>query len=255
MRLRVLLLTVLLLVGVLSANAQDDGYAEAQRRIEEARLTGATELDLSRLGLTAIPPEIGTLSSLQILSLTHNQLETLPPDIASLTQLRMLSLSSNRLTELPSVVTSLHQLEHLYLGNNFLTELPPTIRQMSSLTILSVQRNRLTRISAVITRLTNLQHLYLGGNRLTSLPPEMGSMTHLQTLSIWENPFPSPLRELAWHGPLEILGYLQDELVRRAVEQQNLMLLGLGGVSLLAAMMLGFRIRQRGGRKGKKKRG
>ena len=37
----------------------DDAYQEALHRIEKAKAESATKLDLTGLGLTAVPPEIG----------------------------------------------------------------------------------------------------------------------------------------------------------------------------------------------------
>ena len=42
-----------------------EGFAEAERRIAEALRTGATELNLSKLGLTALPESLGQLGSLE----------------------------------------------------------------------------------------------------------------------------------------------------------------------------------------------
>ncbi|NJR12851.1 hypothetical protein HC776_03090 [bacterium] len=46
----------------LQAQHDDAGYQEALRRIEAARVSGAVELDLSGLGLTTLPPQIGQLT-------------------------------------------------------------------------------------------------------------------------------------------------------------------------------------------------
>ena len=48
---------------------EDEAYAEALKRIEKARKARETRLDLSKLGLETLPPEIGQLSSLQRLVL------------------------------------------------------------------------------------------------------------------------------------------------------------------------------------------
>ena len=56
-------------------NAQEQkAYDEALRRIEECRRKGpdGTFLDLGRMGLTALPPEISQLASLKVLSLSGN---------------------------------------------------------------------------------------------------------------------------------------------------------------------------------------
>jgi Leucine-rich repeat (LRR) protein len=68
--------------------AVDEAYREAEQRIEAARESGATELDLSGLGLTELPDSIANLTALQTLDLTDNQLTRLPDSIAQLQKLR-----------------------------------------------------------------------------------------------------------------------------------------------------------------------
>jgi Leucine-rich repeat (LRR) protein len=58
------------------------------RRIEEARESGARELDLSYLELSTFPGAIGHLSQLQELDFSGNQLSTLPESIGQLFQLQ-----------------------------------------------------------------------------------------------------------------------------------------------------------------------
>ncbi len=41
--------------------ARDEAYKEAENKIEEARRSGATELDLSHLRATALPDSLGRL--------------------------------------------------------------------------------------------------------------------------------------------------------------------------------------------------
>jgi hypothetical protein len=79
---RKVLIFILLCLLALPLHAQEKtGYEIALERIEAARVSGATQLDLSGLGLTALPPEIGQLKNLQWLSITiiyirfHRKLE------------------------------------------------------------------------------------------------------------------------------------------------------------------------------------
>lgn len=72
-------------------------YREAEKKIEEARRTGATELDLRyRYGardsekLTELPEAVGQLTQLQTLNLSDNKLTALPEAVGQLTQLQML---------------------------------------------------------------------------------------------------------------------------------------------------------------------
>jgi len=61
-----------------SKNA-DPICAEALQRIETYGKQRKTHLDLSGLGLTTLPPEIGKLTALRELRLDSNQLKALPP--------------------------------------------------------------------------------------------------------------------------------------------------------------------------------
>ena len=119
---RKLLLVMLIVLTVLggtgprpTAQAQDPGsaYQRALDRIQAAKESGATELDLSGMRLAELPPEIGQLANLQELYLSENVLTSLPPELWQLTNLRVLDLSGNALTSLPPEVG---QLTHSHPG-------------------------------------------------------------------------------------------------------------------------------------------
>src|SRR5437867_2123058 len=104
----------------------DQAYLEAEKKIEEALKSGATELDLSNpewselkpLQLTELPESLWKLRQLQKLNLSNNQLMTLPESLAALgalTQLQTLNLSNNQLTALPESLGQLTQLQSLDL--------------------------------------------------------------------------------------------------------------------------------------------
>src|SRR5689334_13431020 len=100
----VLLLIVALLTGCGHSKEQEDKSSEevASDLIEETLQHGATELDLSEMGLSQLPPEIWQLTHLERLNLSRNELTELPPEIGELTNLQSLDLASNQLTSLPS---------------------------------------------------------------------------------------------------------------------------------------------------------
>jgi HEAT repeat protein len=75
--------------------------AEAQARIQQALRTRDTTLDLSDLGLTAVPDSLRDLTHLTVLNLMGNRLTTLPDWLAELTELVELNLEGNRLAVLP----------------------------------------------------------------------------------------------------------------------------------------------------------
>src|SRR4051812_19848468 len=61
--------------------------------------------------LTAIPPSLGCLASLQLLDLTGNHLAALPDTLAALTDLRRLYLDENRLAALSDWIGTLSALD------------------------------------------------------------------------------------------------------------------------------------------------
>jgi Leucine-rich repeat (LRR) protein len=92
-----------------------------------------------------IPPEIGTLASLQYLYLNSNQLSgAIPTEIGNLNSLKYLYLNSNQLSgAIPSEIGSLTNLVGLYLYNNQLSDLP-NLSASLSLGWLNTSSNHLT---------------------------------------------------------------------------------------------------------------
>ena len=149
---------------------QDQSYAEALKRIEEARKTRATELYLSELGLKTLPPEIGQLSSLQTLGLSNDKLATLPDWVGQLGSLQRLHLFNNQLTTLPDSIGQLSSLQVLDLGANQLVTLPDSIGRLSSLEKLDLSRNQLPTLPDSLRELTSLRVLWLHDNPALKLP-------------------------------------------------------------------------------------
>lgn len=108
-----------------------DAPAPAQQELPESVLAlrdAVKALDATNNRLVALPPSLGSLSSLQRLVLAQNRLAELPPALCSLSALKTLSLDSNALAALPPALGSLRNLERLSLADNQLRELPPSVR-------------------------------------------------------------------------------------------------------------------------------
>lgn len=166
---------------------RDDAYREAEEKIEQARRSGAKELDLRGMGLTGVPEALGTLTALQELWLHGNQLTSVPEALGKLTALQGLSLSNNQLTSVPEALGKLAQLQRLFLRNNHLVELPESLGQLSQMYCLDLHGNRLIALPESLGQLTHLGQLFLSGNQLTTLPESLGSNTQLLELSLSDN--------------------------------------------------------------------
>jgi Leucine-rich repeat (LRR) protein len=169
-------------------------------------------LNLSKAGLTYLPPEICQLSQLQTLDLRGNQLTNLPVEIGQLSQLKWLDLDQNQLTSLPGEIGQFPQLQCLYLNQNQLTSLPAEIGQLSQLQKLGLNQNQLTSLPAEIGQLSQLQRLALNQNQLTSLPAEIGQLSQLQQLYLSENQLTSLPAEIGHLSQLQKLDLNQNQL-------------------------------------------
>jgi len=146
------------------------GSAEAEKRIDKALKTGATELDLGYLRLTKLPESLGLIPHLHTLCLAHNDLTQLPDSIGRLTELRRLEASSNKLTVLPEAITQLSNLIELELSDNRLSVLPESIGRMSKLEVLDLGNNALSTLPASLRDLSSLVQLKLQGNESLGVP-------------------------------------------------------------------------------------
>jgi internalin A len=216
---------------------EQQAYNEALKRIQACLLAEKLVdiLDLSGMGLAALPPEIGQLTALTGLHLSNNQLSELPPEIGQLTALTTLDLSRNQLSKLPSEICQLTALTSLDLSNNLLSSLPteicqltaitqlvldcnelstlPTeIRQLTALTTLSLQVNQLRALPPEIGQLTALIQLHLFKNQLSSLPPEIGQLTTLTSLDLFHNQLSSLPPEIGQLTALATVDFRDNQL-------------------------------------------
>lgn len=205
-------------------------YEKAQFIIARCMETQGTTLDLSRLSLTAVPPELGQLTALTSLSLSDNHLAALPPELGQLKALTHLYLTYNQLTALPPELGQLTALKVLDLNNNQLTALPPELGQLRALEVLKLGGNQLTILPPELGNVRELTELRLGGNQLSALPPELGLLRALTLLSLGDNQLTAlplelvqltALNALFLHGnpsldlPPEVLGPTWQEVLNK----------------------------------------
>ena len=139
-------------------------------------LTSLQGLTLHRNQLTGeIPAELGNLTGLRNLTLYSNQLSgEIPGELGNLVNLRELPLHRNQLSgEIPAELGSLTRLEGLWLYNNQLSgEIPAELGSLTKLRRLNLSNNQLTgEIPMELGDLDNLTDIRLAGNQLTGCVP------------------------------------------------------------------------------------
>lgn len=163
------------------------GWREALRRIEEAKQSDNTKLDLNSLGLATIPDSLTQLTNLRQLYAFNNQLTTIPDPIAQLTKLEDLNLGYNQLTTVPHSLARLSNLHTLRLYHNQLTAIPEFLVELSKLEYLSLWENQLTAIPDFLAQLSRLQSLDLSANQITSIPESIAQLPNLLYLYLNNN--------------------------------------------------------------------
>jgi internalin A len=214
----------------------------AEERVLEALASRATELDLSWLGLTALPESIGELRDVQSLRLSENRLEALPESICQLSQLKSLRLWGNRLRALPESIGQLKRLELLDISRNKLTALPESVGQLTQLRGLYAWSNRLSALPKSIGELGQLQRLSLSENKLQALPESLQKLDRLEELYLHGNEklgIPLEVLGLGWGDvksrnatparPSDILAYyFKTQQAAQPLNEVKLLLVGRG---------------------------
>ncbi len=167
----------------------EDPAAVAAKRIKAVRAGGGPvkQLDLTALGLTAIPADVLALQSLERLDLSDNRLTAIPGAIAGLSNLRELTLSRNQIRQLPPELGKLHSLQKLDLDYNELPAVPAAIGGLAHLESLNLKGNRLRTLPADFGKLQQLKFLNLHDNRIEDLPPEFTALRELRLLTLAKN--------------------------------------------------------------------
>jgi internalin A len=173
--------------GKTSAEEANDGWQEALRRIEEAKRSNATELDLSALKLNAIPDFLAELVNLRNLNLGSNKISAIPDWITQLANLQTLDLSLNQIAAIPDSFAQLANLRSLFLYSNQISTIPDCLAQLADLSILCLGRNQIAAIPDSLAELTNLRSLYLYNNQISTIPDCLAQLTDLQTLNLSSN--------------------------------------------------------------------
>jgi Leucine-rich repeat (LRR) protein len=208
-------------------------YQLAERRIEAARRSGATDLDLSKEQLTKESQRVlgelserysrlkGLLSggrtsaydeALRDIAAQAKLFGLKPDDLRSRGSGWPTSVHlymSEKLTQLPSSLWHISSLQRLNASGHHLATLPESLRNLTQLRTLDLSHNKLSLLPTSLGELSQLRSLNLASNALTYLPESLGNLAHLHELDLSHNALtelPKAMGQLSQLRQLKIYG-------------------------------------------------
>lgn len=138
-----------------------------------------------------IPPQIGQLADLEVLSIQDGVEEvnaTIPESIGNLTNLRSLKLGSRLYGTIPNSLKNLKELESLDVYGNFLSgTIPAGLASLPKLKTLFLGYNRLNGTIPDELMRGPCERMDLSGNQLTGSIPPVVFESGLKMLLMWDN--------------------------------------------------------------------
>ncbi|CEP15664.1 hypothetical protein [Parasitella parasitica] len=138
-------------------------FDKVRRAIDATVDNGVDEVDISNIGLTEIPDEIGEL---QYVTVLHN-------DVVKVASLQAEKLDSAQPKYVNVLLPTFACILIETVGNNHLKVVPPEIALLKNLVELSLGNNQLTQIPAELLRLNRLSTLSLFPNPYIPLPKDL----------------------------------------------------------------------------------
>jgi Leucine-rich repeat (LRR) protein len=118
------------------------------------------------------------------LELRKLKLTELPPEIYEYKNLKLLDVSKNRLRSIPMEINQFKQLEELNAGKNKLSICPIVICSITTLKVLKLNDNPIQNIPECIQYLADLEHLDLFQTRVESFPTTLVALKNLKTMDV-----------------------------------------------------------------------
>ncbi|KAI3464816.1 hypothetical protein Pfo_021479 [Paulownia fortunei] len=163
-----------------------------------------------------IPPEFGSISTLQLLDLGMcNLTGEIPPSLGNLKHLHTLFLQVNNLTgQIPPELSGLMSLMSLDLSiNNLSGEIPESFSKLKNLTLINLFQNKFQGpLPGFIGDLPNLEVLQIWNNNFTlGLPENLGRSGRLMLLDVTKNHLTGTIpKDLCKGGRLKTLILMEN---------------------------------------------
>lgn len=139
----------------------------AAEKIRNVCKNKETTLDLKRLGLSTLPPELRYLRWLKVLDVSHNNMREIPNELTELVRLEEIDLSHNQITAIPDGFFKIESLRIFRASHNGLTQVPLTFHErFRNLEELDYSHNNLAGALYFHGNLQKLKKLNLSNNKI-----------------------------------------------------------------------------------------
>ena len=170
-------------------------------------------LDLSHIGLNAVPQKISELHNLQSVNLSNNSISQGFGNLSSL-RIKELNLSGNHLTKIPVEISTIPNLISLDLSRNlFSTNYADALANMGNLEWLSLENNQIESFPVQLSQLTKLVHLNFSDNKISGGLENLLVLKDLEQIYLDKNllsgNFPTSLLQL---NKLQMLSLTANKL-------------------------------------------
>lgn len=192
---------ILPLSQLLEISVGNNNFAFADIETVLQNFPNVVVMDLSHIGLSAVPQKISTLTKLQSLNLSNNSIAQNFNYLSTLITLKELNLSGNQLTKIPAELSTLTQLTSLDLSNNAISQnFTATLAQLKNIEWLSFAGNQITNFPAEISQLTKLIHVNFSDNQISGGFESLVGLPNLEQIYLDKNlisgAFPSAILQL-----------------------------------------------------------
>lgn len=202
---------------------------------EIGRLKGLKQLyiEKSGKGRLFLPPEIGKLKQLEVLSAYGCNMVALPEEFGELTSLKKINLNENNFEEFPQALLKLVNLESLAINYSFRV-LPEEICNLTRLRFLYLPQAKISALPENIGNLQELEILCIWGTGVDRLPASCRKLKKIKSLYltrfIFEKFIPP---EIIHQSPVEVIDYIvryQEDRRKVEVNESKMIIVGQGGV-------------------------
>lgn len=141
--------------------------------IEKEKKEKTGFLNLSKMKLDNIPPQVFELIHLKELILGENNISEIPNTIINLKNLEKLVLSQNPIQHIPTSIGRLTNLKEFKLNSGQLNDFPNTLLEIIGISHITLENNQIDFLPRKIEELRNLKNLDLTGNPVMNLPKNL----------------------------------------------------------------------------------